>query len=339
MSDGVIGAARRLVAGTPLEGPARAAAGGVRRVLRGDQATPAPAPEATPGSGPQVPPDPTADVPPPMFAPPGHFYSPVPSAADVAAYVARSVTAPPDELAGIDLRLDAQVALLDELAPLYADADFPETQQADRRYWYENHSFGYSDALMLHLMLRHLRPPRMIEIGSGWSSCMTLDTIEQHLDWSTELTMIEPYPHQLHVLLHDGDLERFRLLDRGVQEVPLDEFRALAAGDVLFIDSTHVSRVGSDVNYEIFEVLPALASGVYVHFHDIFYPFDYPVDWVQQGRGWNEAYLLRAFLEFNDDFEIVLWNELLHRRHPDRMERDFPLTRRNTGGSIWLRRR
>jgi hypothetical protein len=337
MSDGLIGAARRLVAGTPLEGPARAAAGGVRRILRGD--APPPVAEVPPGSRPQPPPDAAAEVPAPMFAPPGHFYSPVPSAADVAAYVARSAVAPPDELAAIDLRLDAQRALLDQLAPLYAEADFPETQQPDRRYWYENHSFSYGDALMLHLMLRHLRPPRMIEIGSGWSSCMTLDTIEHHLDWSTELTMIEPYPHQLHVLLHDGDLERFRLLDQGVQEVPIEEFRALGAGDVLFIDSTHVSRVGSDVNYEIFEVLPALASGVYVHFHDIFYPFDYPVDWVQEGRGWNEAYVLRAFLEYNDEFEIVLWNDLLHGRHPDRMERDFPLTRRNPGGSIWLRRR
>ena len=339
MTDGLIDRSRRLVAGTPLEKPARSAAGAVRRVLYGNAGPGGPAGTATAPDAGVAPGDPNAGDLPPMFVPPGHFYSPVPSAADVATYAQRVARPEPESLGAIDLRLDAQLALLDELVPLYADADFPEEQRTDRRYWYENHSFGYGDALVLHLMLRHLRPARMIEVGSGWSSCMTLDTIEHHLDWATELTMIEPYPHQLHLLLHDGDLDRFRLLDQGVQSVPLDEFRRLGAGDVLFIDSTHVSRVGSDVNHEIFEIFPEIASGVHVHFHDIFFPFEYPLDWVQEGRGWNEAYVLHAFLEYNDAFEIVLWNDLLHKRAPERMERDFPLTRRNSGGSIWLRKR
>jgi len=274
-----------------------------------------------------------------MFVPPGHFYSPVPSADDVAEYGRRWAEGPPEAIPGVDLRLDAQLALLDELAPLYAEADFPEHQVEGRRYWYDNHSYGHGDGLMLHLMLRHLRPARFVEIGSGFSSCMTLDTVDRWLDWSTELTMIEPYPQQLHDLLLPGDDARFTLLHQGVQSVPNDVFRALGAGDVLFIDSTHVSRVGSDVNHEIFEVLPALQSGVYVHLHDIFYPFDYPPHWVEEGRGWTEGYVLHAFLQYNDAFEIVLWNHLLAVKTPDRMARDFPVWTQNPGGAIWLRKR
>src|SRR5262249_3816423 len=113
----------------------------------------------------------------------------------------------------------------------------------------------------------------------------------------------------------------------------------LGANDILFIDSTHVSKLNSDVNYELFEILPALQSGVYVHLHDILYPFEYPLDWAEEGRGWNEAYLLRAFLAYNDEFEIVLFNDLVWLRFTDDLRRDFPLWGRNPGGSIWLRKR
>ena len=164
-----------------------------------------------------------------------------------------------------------------------------------------------------------------------------LDTSERYLDWSPRITMIEPYPEQVQELVHPGDLDRVALLSDPVQQVPLSVFAALEAGDVLFIDSTHVSRVGSDVNYEIFEILPALQPGVFVHFHDIFYPFEYPLSWVEEGRGWNEAYVLRAFLEFNDDFEIVLFNDFLAVRAADKIAREMPLWTR--GGSLWLRKR
>ena len=219
--------------------------------------------------------------------------------------------AKPETLAALDLRLDAQVALLDEFRPFYDEQPFPLERTDAMRYWFENHSFSYGDALALYCMLRFVRPSRVIEVGSGWSSCVLLDTCERFLGWEPDVTMIEPYPHQLHLLVRPDDLSRVRLIDQPVQEVPLAEFQALERDDILFIDSTHVARVGSDVNREIFEILPALQPGVYIHFHDIFYPFDYPVDWVEEGRGWNEAYVLRAFLEYNDDFEVVLFNDLL----------------------------
>jgi hypothetical protein len=328
-SEGLIGRARRLVRGTRLEGPSRWLAIRARRVLYGstpvqvETETPAP-----PGEGSM----------PPMFVPPGHFYSPVPSIADVDAHRDRMRGPQPVSLAGIDLRLDEQASLLDSFRPFYDEQPFPVARSTDTRYWFENHSFGYGDALALYCMLRVLEPAQVIEVGSGWSSCVLLDTCERFLDWAPQITMIEPYPGQLEQLIRRDDASRFRLLDQPVQQVPLDEFRALESGDVLFIDSTHVSRVGSDVNHEIFEVLPALAAGVYIHFHDIFYPFDYPLDWVEEGRGWNEAYVLRAFLEYNPDFEIVLFNDLLHQRFPERFASEFPLWARNPGASFWLRK-
>lgn len=202
-----------------------------------------------------------------------------------------------------------------------------------------NGYFGYGDALALHCMLRHLRPKRVIEIGSGWSSCVVLDTCERFLDWEPLLTLVEPFPERLHQLVRPTDPARFHLITDPVQRVPIEEFEALESGDICFIDSSHVSRVGSDVNHLFFEVLPALRPGVTVHVHDILYPFDYPVDWVERGFCWTEAYLLRAFLEFNDAVEVVLFNDLLHRRFADRMQREFPLWASEPGGSCWMRRR
>jgi len=318
---GLVERTRRLVRNSPLEAPSRALAQRMRRVLYGaDLERESDAPIT------------------PMFVPPGHFYSPVPSIADIEAHRARVAAGPPATLGAIDLRLDAQSELLDRFQPFYDEQPFPIEPSPATRYWFDNHSFGAGDALVLYFMLRHLRPQRVIEVGSGWSSCVVLDTCERFLEWGPQLTMIEPYPEQLEELVRADDRDRFRLIDTGVQQVPLAAFEALDVGDILFIDSTHVSRLGSDVNYEIFDVLPSLRAGVYVHFHDVFYPFDYPVDWAEEGRGWNEAYVLRAFLEYNDHFEIVMFNHLVAQRFPDRIARDFPLWLRSHGGSLWLRK-
>jgi hypothetical protein len=105
------------------------------------------------------------------------------------------------------------------------------------------------------------------------------------------------------------------------------------------VDSTHVAKVGSDVNHILFEVLPSLRSGVYVHFHDIYFPFEYPKEWVYQGRAWNEAYVLRAFLQHNDAYEIVLFGSFLSAFHRPWLAERMPLVARNPGSSLWLRKR
>lgn len=157
-------------------------------------------------------------------------------------------------------------------------------------------------------MMRRARPARVIEVGSGFSSLAMLDTNERFFDGAVELTFIEPNAERLLSQLRPGDERRAEIITSPVQEVDLSGFERLSAGDILFIDSSHVAKVGSDVNHLVFSVLPRLAPGVLVHFHDVPYPFEYPEDWIHYGFAWNEAYLLRALLQFNSAFRIVLWN-------------------------------
>ncbi len=273
-----------------------------------------------------------------LFAPPGHFYSPVPSLDDVRANDARLFDARPRTLPGVDLREAQQLGLLEHFRPFYEAQPFPELQTPGRRYYFENPAYSYSDAIFLHCMIRHAEPRRIIEVGSGFSSAVTLDTNELFFANRIACTFIEPYPEGLLSILLPDDRKRIELLQAGLQDVDLDRFRALEAGDILFIDSTHVAKIGSDVNYLFAEILPSLAPGVFVHVHDIFYPFEYPRPWVYEGRAWNEAYLLRAFLAFNEGFEIVLFNTFLEHFHRPFFEQHMPLCLKNEGGSIWLRR-
>jgi len=272
------------------------------------------------------------------FVPAGHFYSPLPSIDDVNRDARRLFAAPCRILPGIELNEPEQLALLEEIKSYYRDLPFQGERSADRRYFYENRGYSYSDAIFLYGMIRHAGPKRIVEIGSGHSSCVMLDTDELYLGSRVDFTFIEPYPDLLLSLLRPEDLDRVRILGKRVRDVELEPFLALDRHDILFIDSSHVVKIGSDVRYLLTEILPRLRPGVYVHFHDIFYPFEYPEGWIAEGRAWNEAYALRAFLTFNETFEIVLFNTYLERFHRDIFERDMPLCLKNEGGSIWLRR-
>ena len=274
----------------------------------------------------------------PQFVPPGHFYSAVPPLTDIRARASRIFDRNCRTVAGVDLREADQLALLERFAEYYCDQPFTATRHEDRRYFFENETYSYSDALFLHCMLRHVRPKRVIEVGSGYSSAATLDTCELFLGNEVDCTFIEPYTDLLRSVLKPRDTERINTIEKPLQDVPVSLFEGLTANDILFIDSTHVSRVGSDVNYLFFEVLPALRSGVVIHFHDVFWPFEYPESWIEEGRQWQEDYVLRAFLEFNEAFEIVVFNAFLETFHSDWFEKYMPLCLKNLGGSIWLRR-
>ena len=135
-----------------------------------------------------------------------------------------------------------------------------------------------------------------------------------------------------------SDAGHVRVIEQQVQDVDRALFQSLRTNDILFVDSTHVSKCGSDVNYIFFEILPLLAAGVIVHFHDIFYPFEYPRAWIHEGRAWNELYLLRAFLMHNTDYRVLLGNSYVHHRFPGWMARHYPQLLRNPGGSFWLQK-
>ena len=136
----------------------------------------------------------------------------------------------------------------------------------------------------------------------------------------------------------DGDRRRATVIAKPLQDVDLSLFDVLESGDILFVDSTHVSKVNSDVNRIVFEILPRIARGVFVHIHDVFYPFEYPLDWLREGRAWNEQYLLRAFLQFNASFTIRLFGDYVTHRHADWFSQQMPLCLKNTGGALWLER-
>jgi predicted O-methyltransferase YrrM len=269
------------------------------------------------------------------WVPPGHFYSPFPDLED---YDRRApgLRDPYREVVGIDLLESGQLELVEAIGALVADITFPEHPDPNgaTRYWFDNPAYAHGDGTVLHGMLRHLRPHRVVEVGSGYSSAMILDTVDGWLS-STELTFIDPHPELVRGLLRPGDETRLNIHEVAVQDVSLDVFDQLEDGDLLFVDSTHVVKAGSDVNHLVFEVLPRLRAGVWVHLHDIFFPFEYPEDWVREGRAWHEAYLVRAFLAFNASFEIRWFQDFLWARHRERLER-IPWVAKNPGANLWL---
>ena len=269
--------------------------------------------------------------------PPGHFYSPIPSLEEVRRDHARLFGAAPVQLPGVDLRDSEQVALFESLSTHAMQQPWQDEASADRRYHFDNDYFRHGEALVLQGLLCHLRPRRFVEIGSGYSSAAALDVDERFLGGSLECVFVEPDPDRLRQRLRPGDLHRVTLLEHRVQDVDLDVFASLRAGDVLFIDSTHVAKIGSDVNDVFFRVLPVLAAGVLVHFHDVLYPFEYPSTWVLEGRAWNEAYVLRAFLQYNERFQIVFFNSYFFQFHRERVLRSMPLMAQSPGSSLWLR--
>lgn len=274
----------------------------------------------------------------PMEHPPGHFYSPILSHADLLRDRARITASPPETLPGIQLNEAVQQRFREAFARTYAELPYGKERAEGLRFGaLENPFFKHSDAVVLYSMMRELRPKRVVEVGSGHSSAVMLDTSDRFLDGKTRFTFIDPYPQRLLGLLNQEDRRRHTVLDQRVQEVGLGPFEALEAGDVLFIDSSHVVKPGSDVAWLVFEVLPRLRPGVYVQIHDVFYPFEYPERWIRAGFNWNEAYLVRAFLMYNRAFELVYFSSQQEQQHPDWFRRHMPLCLESPGQGIWLR--
>ncbi|HEY8023246.1 MAG TPA: DUF4214 domain-containing protein [Burkholderiaceae bacterium] len=278
------------------------------------------------------------------FAPEGHFYSPIPAASDYLQNFAALELKTPD---GVEVNEATQLELAGRFVQTYAELPFPKERSETHRYYLNNGAFNYFDGIVLYSMIRECKPKRIIEVGSGYSSAAMIDTCEIFLDGQTEITFIEPYPDTLYKCLLPQDKGRYRIIDQKVQDVDLAVFECLEANDILFIDSSHVAKFGSDVNHLLFKVLPLLKDGVVVHFHDIFRNFDYPQEWLAEGRAWNEAYLLKAFLAHNPNFSVLFFNDWFADRHWDYLEKNLPLCTvqpegspfKNCGVSLWLRYR
>jgi tRNA (mo5U34)-methyltransferase len=269
-----------------------------------------------------------------------HLHRPGADTLALAREPARSRVWPPEPPAtpGLDWRESEQVTLLCDHLARQSELVFPDEDTGEpHEYHTGNERFSAVDAWMLQAIVRHFTPTRVIDVGGGWSSLVTARVNREYLGGAIDFTCIDPTPPEL---LQGGVDGISRIIERHVQEIAIDTFLALRDGDILFIDSSHTVTTGGDVTFLVQEVLPRLAPGVVVHFHDVFLPMDYPMDWVLSGRAWNEQYLIGAFLAFNSAFRILLSVGWLGAYRGDLLAEVLPGYPEGygLGSSLWIRR-
>jgi len=251
---------------------------------------------------------------------PIHYYEPLPDFSSITAEQVnrrRSYSA-------IDFKSQDQLGLLRELTKY-------RNELLDTGFDFKNDFFNGFDAAVYYCLIRHLQPRRIIEIGGGYSTRIADKALARNQKGT--LTCIEPYPEDR---LLEAQLN-IEIVDKRVEEIDLSFFSCLEANDILFIDSSHTVKFGSDVCYEFLEILPSLNPGVWIHVHDIFFPHDYPADWLLNRRlALNEQYLLEAFLAFNKTFSPQLANYWMCLDHQEEAAHVWPNTA--TSSSFWMKR-
>lgn len=252
---------------------------------------------------------------------PRHFYWPVPDLASLAAknWSACILSG------GVDLQLARQKLFVEQVLSQYApEWDFPESAtDREEQFHFNNGFFERVDAEVAYSMVRHFRPKRIIEVGSGYTTKLFAQALcrNQQEGQPGELVSIEPYPAPV---LKRGFPGLTKLITKRVQELPVDVFETLESGDILFLDSSHVVALDSDVVHEFLRILPVLKSGVIVHLHDIFIPADYPRKFVMTNLCfWSEQYLLEAFLSYNRVFNVLWSSSAMQFHHREVLERHF----------------
>jgi len=253
---------------------------------------------------------------------PRHFYWPIPDLE----LLSRKNWAAPSLSDGVVLGLDKQLRRLEaRLLPFCGECHFPEQPSGcDHEFHFNNGFFERVDAEIAYAMVRYLRPRRIVEIGGGQTTRLLAAALDRNAGEGSggELVAIEPHPD---AVLQRGFPGLSRLAVARVQQVPMEVFTAMEDRDILFIDSSHVVAIDSDVIHEYLRILPKLRPGVVVHSHDIFLPADYPQKFVMTNLCfWGEQYLLEAFLSYNRAFEVLWASSALHLFHRADLERYFP---------------
>jgi hypothetical protein len=245
------------------------------------------------------------------------FYSPIVRPQTLAP----AVWERPAPMPGLELDLDAQLRMIEqELVPLMAGFSAPP----------ENPWYRPMDAHLLYAIVRRNRPARVLELGSGYSTLV----IQQALEAGARHEVVDPHPSAL------IPSDRVAVHRQSAAAVPQRLFDGLGARDILFVDTSHVIRPAGEVVRVVLEVLPALAAGVTIHFHDFFRPFEYPrVLYEELDLHWQEQYLLQALLAFNERFEVLCANHALWRLRREQVKRLFPDLREGMEPSaLWFRR-
>ena len=274
---------------------------------------------------------------------PGHYYSPIPDLNEIKGRLDEIFS--DFDIKEINLNEQKQIKLLNSLKYYYSGFPyFTGIVNNNLRYNEAGAFYRHSDAIFLYSIMRHFKPQRIIEIGSGHSSALMLDINEIYFQFEIDLTFIDPNPQdRLYKILRGEDKRRktIKVKPNKVQVENIKIFKRLKENDILFIDSSHVSKVGSDLNFIVFKILPELRNGVLIHFHDIFYPFELPMNWILDNKWyWNENYLVRAFLMNNVHYEILLFNSFLHKKYESWFLEYMPecLIGSENAGSIWIKK-
>ena len=271
---------------------------------------------------------------------PFHYYEPLPDFSAITQEQAMQRR----ESACINWNLEAQLNLVKQLSAYGAEIQqLADEQDPTLKFDFFNDFYFELDAAIYYALLREIKPSKVIEIGCGYSTQIAAKAIaiNQQEGKAGKIICIEPYPEPQ---LLEANLE-FKLINERVENIDLNILEQLDTGDILFIDSTHTVKFGSDVCREILEILPAIPSGVWIHFHDIFFPYDYPPKWlIEERRAWNEQYMLEAFLAYNSRFEVVLANHWLSVDYPQEVAKIWSGVLKWTDpyhhcGSLWLRKK
>jgi predicted O-methyltransferase YrrM len=268
-----------------------------------------------------------------------HFYQPVPRYEDVPPeQFGRVLDAP-----GVDVDLARAETVLARLAPFGAECRWPDAAGASGTYYAMNENFGFSSAALLHAMIRAHGTRRVVEVGSGFSSLIAMAALRANGgDWRFSALEPHPSPWLREAIAAAGS--HARLLAQTAQSAAPGLFDELQQDDLLFIDSSHVSKLYSDVNTLFLQVLPRLRPGVLVHVHDIYLPYEYPAEhfFGANKMFWNEQYLLQAFLACNPHFEVLLPGFHVQSALGDAFGRAFPAfdpARHRKTSSFWFRRK
>jgi predicted O-methyltransferase YrrM len=271
--------------------------------------------------------------------PPGHFFSPVVDPDLVRDYVDMNRRAGPDDLGGITFDLNEMEAFWTANRDVIAATPFKDQKSQENRYYYGGGPYSYGDATTARAMIAHFKPKKVIEIGSGYSTACMLDAADHAKLKKFHITCIEPYPTRLKSVLRPDDIgSKVSLYEQGVQGMDLAMFEALEPNDILFIDSTHVLKTGSDVHYELFYIMPKLKKGVIVHFHDCRFPLEYSdIQIFKKNYSWNEAYGVRALLMYSEKFKVFFSGSLFARERRALVEATYPKYLHNPGSALWIR--
>jgi len=262
-----------------------------------------------------------------------HYYEPL--------FSPKDLHFPLDEdrnLPGIDWNVKEQLSLLQKFDFNDELRKFPVYQKNQQEFYYNNVAYGSGDSEILYSMIRHFKPRKIIEIGSGNSTLMAKNAIRQNKEESAEYNClhicIEPFEAPW---LEDIGVKVIR---KRVEELENNFFAQLRNNDLLFIDSSHIIRPQGDVLFEYLEVLPILNTGVIVHSHDIFSPKDYLCDWIYEDvRFWNEQYLLEAFLSCNTSFKVIAALNFLHHNYYKELALKCPmLTQEREPGAFYIQK-